>query len=97
MGMLVIKGMNMPENCKECRIDGRECQLWRAFDKWRTQRAPDCPIFYIPDHGDLIDSTEYREEFVTAVYDLCDDDLDNNRANAIIDLFDNAPVIIPAG
>ena len=46
--------------------------------------------------GDLIDSGTYRDEFMSGVYDLCNDDPDNNRANAIIDLFDSALVIIQA-
>lgn len=50
----------------------------------------------VPPHGDLIDRDEYRDEFMNGVYALCSDDPDNYRANAIIDLFDNAPSIIPA-
>jgi len=50
----------------------------------------------VPDHGDLIDHDAYRDEYVSQVYDLCTDDANNWRANALIDLFDNAPVVIPA-
>jgi len=47
-------------------------------------------------HGDLIDSSAYRDDFMAGVYELCEDDPDNYRANSIIDLFDGAPVYIPA-
>lgn len=50
----------------------------------------------VPPHGDLTDRDAYRDEFMAGVYDLCDDDPDNCRANAIIDLFDSAPTVIPA-
>lgn len=93
---VLVRGMKMPENCKVCRIDGRECSRWQAFDLWKFQRAPDCPLLAVSEHGDLIDQEEYREEFMNGVYDLCADDPDNRRANAIIDLFDSAPVVIPA-
>lgn len=50
----------------------------------------------VKDHGDLIDQDEYRDDFMSRVYELCADDSDNFRANAIIDCFDSAPVIIPS-
>lgn len=43
----------------------------------------------------LYDNDSYREEFVEEVYKLLADDLDNSRANEIIDLFDNAPEFNP--
>lgn len=46
------------------------------------------------EHGDIIDADAYREEFMQGVYDLCRQDSDNLRANAIIDLYDSAPVLI---
>lgn len=93
---ILVKGMKMPESCKACRIDGRECSRWQDFLLWKSQRAPDCPLLFVSEHGDLIDQDEYREEFMNGVYELCSDDPDNNRANAIIDLFDSAPAVIPA-
>lgn len=53
-------------------------------------------VIPVPPHGDLIDCDAYRDEFMNGVYELCDDDSDNYRANAIIDLYDSAPAVIPA-
>ena len=39
----------------------------------------------------FIDAEKYREEFMTAVYAECADDDTNNRANRIIDDFDDLP------
>ena len=95
-----IKGMEMPEHCGVCRfaVDG-----WcYAYGKPNIDalandgRSNFCPLVPVPPHGDLIDQDEYRDEFMNGVYALCSDDSDNYRANAIIDLFDEAPTIIPA-
>lgn len=50
----------------------------------------------VPPHGRLIDQDACRDEFMDGVYELCNDDPDNYRANAIIDLYDNAPPVIEA-
>lgn len=60
---------------------------------WKTLKRS---ATHVQPHGDLIDQDEYRDEFMNGVYALCSDDSDNYRANAIIDLFDAAPTIIPA-
>lgn len=41
----------------------------------------------------LYDNDEYREEFMSAVYDILVIDWTNDRANQIIDLFDAAPLV----
>ena len=61
----------------------------------RHGRHPDCPLHELPPHGDLVDTTQYRDEFMEGVYNMCADDSDNNRANVIIDLYDCAPVVVP--
>ena len=44
----------------------------------------------------LYDNDAYRDTFMEGVYDLLEDDPTNERANAIIELFDKAPsVTIP--
>ncbi len=93
---VLFRVMKMPESCKACRIDGRDCRRWMLFTFWKTQRAPGCPLVYVPEHGYLIDQSEYRDEFINGIYGLCGNDPTWERANAIIDLFDSAPVIIPA-
>lgn len=89
-----IKGMEMPTSCAGCF--NRGCGLGREVVLPSHQRHKYCPLVPVPPHGDLIDQDGYRDEFMDGVYDLCNDDPDNNRANAIIDLFDFAPTIIPA-
>ena len=93
-----IKGMEMPRGRGEyelrlyidsdgtCTVEGSYC----CFEGEPFDAVP------VPPHGDLIDQDAYRDEFMNGVYALCSDDPDNYRANAIIDLFDNAPSIIPA-
>ena len=41
----------------------------------------------------LIDADEVRADFVHFVYEECSDDNDNNRADRIIDAFDDLPTI----
>ena len=41
----------------------------------------------------LYDNEAYRDTFMQGVYDLLEDDPTNERANAIIELFDSAPVV----
>ena len=38
---------------------------------------------------ELIDYNKKRDEFMSAVYELCSDDATNDRANNIIDVFDS--------
>ena len=97
---VLIKGMEMPTSCGYCPLrhearDGDECYLGASLTEYQ-KRPDDCPLVPVPKHGDLIDQDEYRDEFMNGVSELCSDDSDNYRANAIIDLFDDAPTIIPA-
>ena len=92
MAGIYIPNLAMPQK-GHCRViiihnDHEVCDFY-------TRDKISCAV-EVPDHGDLIDSTDYRDEFMEGVYDLCTDDPDNFRANAIIDLYDSAPVIIPA-
>lgn len=88
---ILIKGMDMPTKGNPITVtiypDGTA--EWEAQHKTGTATP-------VPPHGDLVDQDEYRDEFMEGVYDLCNDDPDNYRANSIIDLFDAAPTIIPA-
>lgn len=104
---VLIKGMEMPKSCFYCPFrekvnpDDYVCMaLNKEFEETFSlivgKRHKDCPLVPVQPHGDLTDQDAYRDEFMDGVYELCSDDPDNNRANAIIDLFDNAPTIIPA-
>ena len=96
---ILIKGMEMPISCWDCPLLNTSpcaCKGYSTALEHTTNRHPDCPLVPVPPHGDLIDQSAYRDEFMDGVYDLCNDDPDNYRVNAIIDLFDDAPTIIPA-
>ena len=89
---VLINGMEMPKSepmIVKINPDGSVSTT--AKNNYRKYEA-----IPVPPHGDLIDQDEYSDEFMNGVYALCCDDPDNYRANAIIDLFDNAPTIIPA-
>ena len=97
---ILIKDMEMP---KPGRYEAVIIVLDKATAEIAISPAEDdigywkeYPLVPVSPHGDLIDQDEYRDEFMNGVYELCSDDSDNYRANAIIDLFDEAPTIIPA-
>lgn len=84
-----INGIKVPAIVKVHYLNGRRYVEDPQSGEWRE-------MVEIPPHGNLMDRDAYRDEFMSGVYDLCDDDPDNCRANAIIDLFDSAPTVIPA-
>lgn len=45
----------------------------------------------------LYDNDAYRDAFMEGVYDILEDDPTNDRANAIIELFDSAPSVQQTG
>ena len=107
---LYIPNAKIPVSCNKCyeiglahrlRDLGGHCprmDLHYSPDEqdFKGDRRVDCPLSELPPHGRLIDQDEYRDEFMNGVYELCSDDPDNYRANAIIDLFDDAPTVIEA-
>lgn len=88
---VLIKGMEMPKENAICVVIFPDGRMTSQFGVPHLGTA-----IPVPPHGDLIDQDAYRDEFMGGVYDLCNDDSDNNRANEIIDLYDSAPTIIPA-
>lgn len=54
---LILKGMQIPENCAKC---GLMCVL-RHFNILNDNRPDDCPLIELPEHhGRLIDENEVR-------------------------------------
>ena len=66
---ILIKGMEMPKNCEECRLNTMyglpfACDGW-CFAMSPTEpnskslatktRPPHCPLIELPPHGDLVD------------------------------------------
>jgi len=97
---ILIRGYSAPASCATCHFNsnafcdvlGRKVKIPVDY----VERPNTCPLVELPPHGDLVDATQYRDEFMDGVYNMCADDSDNNRANAIIDLYDCAPVVVPA-
>lgn len=59
---VLVKGMKMPENCKECMSSDLrttiKCTEWTEISAGRreNERAWSCPLVELPEkHGDLID------------------------------------------
>ena len=61
---VLIKNMEMPNSCSECRMDDSEFGFCHAMGDFNTdvyqfivnKTKPDwCPLVEIPPHGDLID------------------------------------------
>ena len=56
---ILIKGMEMPENCEQCPFFWDDCGVSGEdlAEDFRThrQRHPNCPLVLVPPHGDLID------------------------------------------
>ena len=100
MSGVYIKGMEMPKNCYTCpfcdyvsaRCDAVKGNPYTPADRY-DKRADFCPLFPVPDHGDLIDRSfadvlswkngEHGETFDDGVM-------------FVLDKLDDAPTIIPA-
>lgn len=74
---LLIKGVELPNNCTECPCLDDEYFLCKAVnrqpeDENIIKRRPDfCPIIEIPQHGDLIDADKLVE-LCDIMADKCD-------------------------
>lgn len=64
---VVVKGMRMPESCKECPFSDHEA--WCLVPgNWQERYycpddciSDDCPLVDLGKHGDLIDRDEFKE------------------------------------
>ena len=65
MSDLLIKGMEMPTRCAECRLstvhsfkDRPLCDVlveYMSYGEWEAKRLDNCPLVPVPPHWDLID------------------------------------------
>ena len=84
---VLIKGMEMPENCKDCRFHGRGfCFLADLKDNGN------CPLVEVPPHGRLIDADKLKAHHGVRV----GDNYGGIRAIVFKRDIDNAPTIIEA-
>lgn len=76
---VIIKGMEIPEDCRECTMCGYECDIGRTrciiecrilAEHYKTipfDGRPDwCPLVELPPHGRLIDAKQFAEDISTA-------------------------------
>ena len=70
---ILIKGMEMPTTCVQCRFrcydpyrepsdglgKGTNVCWFTQEEIWNTQRGEQCPLIELPPHGDLIDRDAY--------------------------------------
>lgn len=105
---ILIKGMQIPKNCKECPLEqiyGRDgevakCPLTKKISSSylaSETRMSDCPLVELPSHGRLIDA-----DALVKLLKECDDVLDNSEMPpslvvvGIINDIKKAPTIIEA-
>ena len=59
---ILIKGMEMPKNCKECALYIEGACYAKGYRDYRsimdTAKPDDCPLIELPPHGRLIDVDE---------------------------------------
>ena len=97
---ILIKGMEMPENCASCDIacgfyldlgvDGLLSKICRT-----ESRRPDCPLVPVPEHGRLIDADNIGLTDFEII--LCQKGNPfKNALEMLLEKIENAPTIIPA-
>ena len=59
---ILIKGMDMPKNCKECDLYIEGACYAKGYRDYRLimdkSKPDDCPLIELPPHGRLIDADE---------------------------------------
>ena len=105
---VLIKGMEMPKNCAECRFWSIcEClsdfedyvSVLEAVDDGDLVRDCDCPLIEIPTpHGRLIDETFEENHYGSMLLDPTPDVTKEDKRNArvIIDALRMARTVIEA-
>ncbi len=63
---ILIKGMQMPKNCCQCPVNMDICKRGYKYllkhPELYDNRADDCPLIPVPEHGGLVDADAYRAE-----------------------------------
>lgn len=109
MSDLLIRGMELPENCWSCRMfcncfacEGHDCHcaalgkdIGIEAEVPRNKRRDDCPLVPAPAHGRLIDVDKVLDDLA---HNLGIRSLDylTPSERAIVSWFRDAPTIIPA-
>ena len=96
---VIIKGMEMPKSCDECRLFNESWCMALGVENWRKSynkppeggRLPDCPLVPLPEgHGRMGDLDALMPDFVKARWEFFSD------GDTFLRLLKNAPTIVPA-
>ena len=101
MAGILIKGMEMPSCCENCRFnqfyDAKHWTTWnfcmfldKDTDDAGNNRLADCPLVALPSHGRLIDLDAYLKASENMA------EWEEYRVEEIEEYFDNCPVIVEA-
>ena len=96
---ILIRDMEMPKNCAECKI---VCSVEKAEENPYKGRQPSCPLIEVPKHGRLIDADafeEYECHHCDGYCDVCECDCLNCKSEhrcIFMQDFKDAPTIIEA-
>jgi len=93
---VLIRGMEMPTSCAECRFNGVYC--YAKGDENQYSKLP-CPLVPVPPHGRLIDADALKEIIKAHDYPLRAhfNSTDNGMFTiGIQQAVDETPTIIPA-
>lgn len=100
---VLVKGMEMPTNCKECKI---ACEPYLSLDgllgkiSMSDSVRCDCPLIEVPTpHGRLVDADELKKKWLEAENRMGADKvielpLKEYITNGCVYDLDNAPTII---
>lgn len=70
---VLIKGMDMPEDCIKCPFCLFTGTYWKCLadgshaDFGGTCRPPGCPLVLVPPHGRLIDADKLEQEMINGI------------------------------
>ena len=90
---ILIRGMEMPKNCYQCRMVDSCQYLWKPYDlddysdlqnmvEEGFTRADNCPLAEVPPHGRLIDETDVINHFVELANDPWNQNVCTSWSNA---------------
>lgn len=66
---IIIKGMEMPKNCYECKAWSM-CWCWESKPPYIMIKSV-CPLTELPPHGRLIDADKLNIHDVSPAYGFC--------------------------
>ena len=93
MADILIKGMEMPTKCGDCRLftPWHCCLTGRFVSVMDDNRQPDCSLVEVKPHGDLVD----REILKGAMYEILR--FSTEEQNEMFqELIENAPTVLEA-